>query len=147
MYSGPSQPVHLGIDDKCKVPLGIAAANKQQCILMRMDYKVKLPDHTFAVAEKHKLVPSVYAVCNIDAKRWGSAKAVTYSGPTYVAIRSGKHDTTTTFDHGIDILSLYNHPDFKANLWIHRLPKPVLIIRTDGGPDQNVQHSSTIKIY
>ena len=68
IYSGPSRADYLGIDDKCKVPLGIAAGKKQQCILMRMDYKVKLPDHTFAVAEKHKLVPSVYAVRNIDAK-------------------------------------------------------------------------------
>ena len=137
----------MGVDDKAKVPLGTIAANKQQAILMRLDYKVKLPDHTFAVADKHKLIPSVYGLCNIDAGTFGKAKGVKYKGPTYIKIRSGKHDSSTTYDHGNDILSMYDDPHFKAHLFHANKPKPVLIIRTDGGPDQNIRHLSTIKMY
>ena len=56
----------MGLDDKAKVPLGVIAANKQQSTLMRLECKVRLPDHTFAVADEHKLIPSAYGVCNID---------------------------------------------------------------------------------
>ena len=86
-YLGPSQCVYLGIDDKAKVPLGIAAANKQQSILMRMDYKIKLPDHTSAIADRHQLIPSVHGVCIVDADKFGDAAAIKHSGPTYIAIR------------------------------------------------------------
>ena len=45
------------------------------------------------------------------------------------------------------LLTMYNEPAYKDHLWIANKPKPVLIIRTDGGPDQNVRMSSTIKMY
>ena len=118
-YSGPTQCVYLGVDDKAKVPLGIAAANKQQSILMRVDYKVKLPDHTFAVADKHKLIPSVHGICNIKADSFGEASGIKCYGATYIAIRHGKHDCTTMFDHGKDIKNMYNNPAFKSELCIY----------------------------
>lgn len=71
----------LSQDDKARVPLGLPAANKQAPILMHLEYVVQLPDHDFVVAEGHKLIPSVYAACGI------TDKAVTYSGPTFIAIR------------------------------------------------------------
>ena len=147
MHLGPSQCVYLGIDNKAKVPLGTIAANKQRSILMRVEYQIKLPDHTFAVADKHKLIPSVYGICNIDGGSFGDAKGIKYSGPTFIKIRSGKHDSTTTYDHGNDVLEMYNDSQFKPHLWSARKPKPVLVIRTDGGPDQNVRYLSTIKMY
>ena len=42
---------------------------------------------------------------------------------------------------------MYNDAGFKQNLWVAGKPKPVLIIRTDGGPDQNIRNSTTIKMY
>ncbi len=88
----------MSIDDKARVPLGLAAANKQAPILMHMAYRVRLPDHDWAVGGRHKLIPSVYASCNI--KEDG---AVSYSGPTYIAVRSGKHDSSTAASHARDL--------------------------------------------
>lgn len=59
---------------------------------MHVEYKITLPDHDWVVAERHKLIPSVYAGIVIgEAKLDGSPSNVSYSGPTFVAIRSGKH--------------------------------------------------------
>ena len=53
-----------------------------------MEYKVRLPDHSFVVAPKYQL----YAVCNITSKG-----DVSYSGDTFVRIHSGKHDTSNAY--------------------------------------------------
>lgn len=87
-------------DDKARVPLGVTAASKQGPILMKMDYRVQLPDHDFVIASKHKLIPSVYAGLKIEKE------AVSYSGPTYIAIRSGKHDKSTAPRHADDLFRL-----------------------------------------
>ena len=76
----------LSKGDKAWIPLGIPAANKQSPILMNMEYPVTLPDHTFVVASKHKLIPSIYV--SMEIKDDG----LTYSGPTHAPIRSLKHD-------------------------------------------------------
>ena len=81
----------LGKDDKSHVPMGIPAANKQSPILMTMEYPVTLPDHTFVVASKHKLIPSVYASREINKD------GLSYSGPTHASIRSLKHDKADAF--------------------------------------------------
>lgn len=47
---GPNETVFLSQDDKAKVPLGIAAANKQAPLLMHLEYQVRLADHDFVVA-------------------------------------------------------------------------------------------------
>ena len=49
---------------------------------MKMEYKVKLPDHSFAAASGHKLTPSVYGVCTIKSNKFGEAAAVAWTGPT-----------------------------------------------------------------
>ena len=69
----------LSVDDKAKVPIGVTATNKQTPLIMHVDYEIRLPDHDFVKAAKHKLTPSVYAACEIRS---------TSSGPTYIAIRS-----------------------------------------------------------
>lgn len=103
---GLDQVFFLSMDDKARVPLGITAANAQAPILMHLDYRVQLPDHDFVVAEKHKLIPSVYAGILIKKDGEGSPEAVTYSGPTYVAIRSGKHSSSNAETHAIVIHKL-----------------------------------------
>ncbi|CAF1589952.1 unnamed protein product, partial [Didymodactylos carnosus] len=87
----------LSQDDKARVPLGLPAAKKQAPILMHLEYRVQLPDHDFVIAEKHKLIPSVYAVLTFKNK------LLSYSGPTYIGIRSGKHDRSTAFTHLQDL--------------------------------------------
>lgn len=89
-FLGPNEVFFLSQDDKAKVAIGVTAAKKQAPILMHLEYKVTLPDHDFVVASKHKLTPSVYAGIVIKPDGLGKAESVTYSGPTYIAIRSGK---------------------------------------------------------
>ena len=81
----------IGKDGKAHIPFGIPAANKQSPIPMTMEYPVILPDHTFVVSTKHKLIPSVYATREIKED------GLTYSGPTHATIRSLKHDKADAF--------------------------------------------------
>merc|ERR1719233_2336160 len=76
---------------------------KQDKVLMHLDYKVKLPDHQYVVASKHKLKPSVYVMCTVDDKCVGESAAVKYSGPTAVRVHSCKHDTSTSRTHFVDL--------------------------------------------
>jgi len=99
----------LSQDDrpKAKVPLGFSAANKQSTIVMNMEYRVKLPDHYFVVAAGHKLIPSVIAGLEIaKGKVSGNVKG---SGPTYIGIRSCKHDLSIAATHAADLQHLYEN--------------------------------------
>ena len=117
---GPNCVTFLSNDDKARIPLGIVAANLQSPILMSMEYKVRLLDHDFAVANRHKLIPSVYAECEIN-KKDGS---LSYSGNTFIRIRSGKHDTSNAGTHAYDIRELFDTGAVKN--------KPILLLETDG---------------
>lgn len=44
-FLGPDQVFFLSQDDKCRVPLGITISKKQKSLLMRVDYRITLPDH------------------------------------------------------------------------------------------------------
>ena len=100
----------FGKDDKALIPLGIPAANKQSPILMCMEYPVTPPDHTFLVASKHKLIPSIYASREIKPS------GLTYSGPTHAAIRSLKHDKASAFAGFDDLNHLLQNENFKPFL-------------------------------
>ena len=127
------------MDDKCKVALGIAAATKQTPILMRTEARVRLPDHDFVVADRHKLNPSVISLHDITPNKFADPSAVSYKGHTFINIRSVKHDTVTAYDHGCDVLQMFNNTqDLKPTLWCPTGPKPVLLVRQDGGLDGNI---------
>jgi len=80
-------------DDKARVPIRLTAANKQNPLLMHVEYRVSLPDHDWVVDTGHKLIPSVYTGIQIQSNGLGNQEAVGYSGPTYIPIRSGKHSS------------------------------------------------------
>lgn len=84
---GPNQVAFISQDDKARVPIGVTAANKQTPLLMHVEYRVKLTDHDWVKASRHKLIPSVYAGINIKENGLGNKTAVGYSGPTFIAIR------------------------------------------------------------
>ena len=84
---GPKQVTFISQDDKARVPLGVTAANKQTPLLMHVEYRVRLADHDWVKATKHKLIPSVYAGIKIKEDGLGDKTAVGYSGPTFIAIR------------------------------------------------------------
>lgn len=46
---------------------------------MHLEYRVRLPDHDFVKAERHKLIPSVVAGIVIRPNGFGSSDDVTYS--------------------------------------------------------------------
>ena len=123
---------YLSVDDKARVPIGLTAATKQAPLMMMMEYKVKLPDHDFVKAPQHKLVPSVNAIC--DIKQSGE---VTYSGPTLITIRSGKHDSSSAFTHQQDLEKLLvTFPRYKLC--------PIFVVSVDGGPDENPRFHKTL---
>lgn len=64
--------------------------------------QVRLLDHDWIVTEKHEIIPSVYALIVIEAGELGRPDAVTYSGPTYISLRSGKHSSSTALNHALD---------------------------------------------
>ena len=125
-FLGPDAVAHITQDDKSSVPIGRTAAKKQAPMLMSMRVRVRLPDHDFAVGSRHLLCPSVMAHCKIDP-----VKGVTYSGETYIALRSSKHNNSSAFSHQEDLLRMRDLiPEvFKG--------KSVIIKSVDGGPDEN----------
>uniref|UniRef100_A0A914DCU3 Uncharacterized protein n=1 Tax=Acrobeloides nanus TaxID=290746 RepID=A0A914DCU3_9BILA len=96
---------------------------------MHLQYEIKLPDHDFMVPEKHKLIPSVYAACVIDEN------GPTYSGPTLIRIRSGKHDKSTASSHLSDVMRLCELEQFDIAKSSDGEAKPIWLITVDGGPD------------
>ena len=142
---GPDQVFYLSQDDKARVPLGITTANKQAPILMHVDYRVRLPDHDFVVAKRHKLIPSVSAVIQIGREGDGKPSAVSYSGSTYIAIRSGKHCSSTAENHAADLKRLIDSSAFESFVKTpDGLVKPIFISMSDGGPDENPRYTRVI---
>lgn len=77
----------------------------------------------------------------------GSRSAVTYSGLTYIAVRSGKHSSSSALSHANDFTRLVNLSEFagitKTNAG-H--VKPVLMMTVDGGPDENPRYDKVIRV-
>ena len=119
----PKSVLVLSIDDKARVKLGLSVVSLQSTMLMSLDYKVRLPDHSFVVGEHYSLIPSVYGVCEINEKG-----RLTYSGYTFIRIRSGKHDSSTPYTHAYDIRDLFKCGLVEA--------KPILIFMSDGASDE-----------
>ena len=142
---GPNEVVFHSQDDKCRVPIGLTAANKQAPLIMHMEYKIKLSDHDFVIAPQHKLIPSVIAGIGIKLNNIAELTGVTYSGPTYVAIRSAKHCSSTAEQHLIDMKRVSLLSEFQDDMYKDGLHKPIMIITVDGGPDENPRYSKTIK--
>ncbi|KAG5878925.1 hypothetical protein JTB14_034434 [Gonioctena quinquepunctata] len=143
---GPDQVFFISQDDKAWVPIGVTAANKQAPLLMHMEYRIKLPDHDWVIAERHKLIPSVYAGIKITSSMLGQPQAVGYSGPTYIAIRSGKHSSSTANTHAQDFETLLELEEFRPLAKTdHGLVKPVVIMKVDGGPDENPRYQKVIE--
>jgi len=48
---GPKEVCFISQDDKCRVPIGVTAANKQSPLLMHVEYRISSPDHDWVVAD------------------------------------------------------------------------------------------------
>lgn len=73
---------------------------------------------------------------------------MSYSGPTYIAIRSGKHSSSTALSHALDFEKLLNLKEFAeiTRCGLDQLVKPIVIFNVDGGPDENPRYKKVIQI-
>ena len=114
-------------------------------MLMHMEYQVTLPDHEFVVAPKHKLIPSVIGDMKLVKNKDLANDAVTYSGATYIGIRSVKHSASSAFTHFQDTMRVCSLPEFATSFQTDRHEeKKVMIVTIDGGPDENLRYEKTI---
>ncbi|ESO12940.1 hypothetical protein HELRODRAFT_159530 [Helobdella robusta] len=145
-FFGPANTTVISQDDKCRVPIGITAAKMQAPMLMHMEYRVRLPDHDWVIGDRHKLIPSVYAGLVISENGYGAKEAVTYSGPTLISIRSGKHSSSNAMSHARDFERLMKLPEFDTiTKTMDQNAKPIFIFFVDGGPDKNPRYPHTIQ--
>ncbi len=98
---------------------------------------IELPDHDFTPFPKNKLYPIVFEVCVIDGSK------ITYSGSTYVAIRSVKHCRSNAQTHAIDFEKLITLEPFKELLLDENgLLKAIGAFSVIGGPKSKISCSS-----
>ena len=73
-----------------------------------------------------------------------TSNALTYSGPTYVAIRSAKHTGSSAYSHLQDMKRIRSLPEFAESFKLDETKKKVMIVTVDGGPDENPRYQKTI---
>ena len=127
----------ISVDDKAKLPICVTAATKHAPLVMHVSYEFRLPDHDFVKATKHKLTSSVYAGCEIRPPSAWADPEISYSRPTYVPIRSGKHDSSTAYSHVKGFNRVMEMKEFQELVKVDDVTKPIAIILCDGGPDEN----------
>ena len=136
----------LLVDDKAKVPIGVTAVTKQAPLIVHVSYEIPLPDHYFVKATKHKLILAVYAICGIKPPFSWADPEITYSGPTYIMIRNGKHDSGTAYTHVRDFDHLLGLKEFNKVVKHENAVKPIGMSFCDGGPDENPRIPKTLDV-
>ena len=86
----------LSVDDNAKFPIYVTAVTKQVPLRIHVSYKIRLPE------------PSVYAACEIKPPSSRADPEITYSGSTYIATRSGKHDSSTAYTMVETLINLWD---------------------------------------
>ena len=109
---------------------------------MHVDYEIPLLDHDFVKATKHVLTPSAHCACETRTSSTVVPK-ISYSSPTYIAIRSGKHDSSTAYSHGSEFDHVLKLKEFQSIVKSEGEVKPVAMIFSDGGPDENPRFPKT----
>ena len=99
-------------------------------MVMHVSYEVRLPDHDFVKACKHKLVPAVYAGCELRVTSVKAHPEISYSGPTYIAVRSLKHDSRTAYTHDRDFDHVMDMEEFQDD----GIVKPVAVLLCASSP-------------
>ena len=105
------------------MPLGLKAASLQAPTHMHMENNVRLPDHNFVVGPRDTLIPSGYGVCEVKEN-----SELSYSVDTFIAIRSGKHGSSSAHTHAYDMKELFESSNLPE--------RPILVLSTDGAQDE-----------
>ena len=136
----------ISVDDKAKVPISFISAIEQAPLMMHVNYEIILPDHDFAKAAKHKLTPFVHPACEMKSHSSKADPEITYSGPTYIAIRSGKYDSSTAHTHCRYIDHLLDLEEIKEIVESGNSVKPIFVIFCDSGPGEDLRFPKTLDV-
>ena len=97
-------------------------------------YKVSFSDHNFVVGPRHMLIPSVYGVCEIKVNG-----ELSYSGNTFIRIRSGKHNSSSAHTHASANTHVYDMKEvFESSNLAER---SIFILSNDGEQDEASRYS------
>ena len=70
-----------------------------------------------------------------------------YNEPIYIAIRSEKHDKSSAVSHIEDIWALVSLDEFKEACLKDDIPKPLLFIYDDDGPDEAPKSTMALEAW
>ncbi|CAF0874627.1 unnamed protein product [Rotaria sordida] len=120
--------LYLTQDTKAKVSIGRPSAKGQSPFIMHLDYEMSSIDsQSNSIISHHQFTPCIYAASIID-----ETGLITNAGPTYISIRSAKHDRLTHESHSIDFDRLVQLKEFEkvARDHLGRV-KPIVIMNVD----------------
>ncbi|CAF3134085.1 unnamed protein product [Rotaria socialis] len=133
---------YLTQDTKAKISIGRPSAKVLAPLIMHLDYQQSSTEPQTAVpTKKHQYAPCVYAASIID-----DTGLIGYAGPTYISIRSAKHDRLTHETHSIDFDRLVQLKEFEkfARDHLGRV-KPIVVIGIDSsGAENNTRYPKTL---
>ena len=72
---------------------------------------------------------------------------ISYSFPTFIAMRSGKHDSSTVYTHGYDFQACVEMEEFNTSLKVNDNLKPIAFLFVHGGPDENPRYPKMMYVY
>ena len=98
---------------------------------------VSLSDHDWVVAERHKLIPSVYFGIEIKSITPRNLHAIVYSGPIFIKIRQRERQSLSTANtHTQDFEALLHVDQFQSLVKTNvGSVKSVVIMIVDRGLD------------
>ena len=88
----------------------------------------------------------MYSACEIRTTFSKVAPKISYSGPTYIAIRSSKHSSSTAYSHGRDFDHVLKLEEFRSIVKNEGEVKPAAMTFSDGGPDENARFPKTLDV-
>ena len=124
----------LAVDDNVKLSICVTAVTKQVPLRIHVSYKIRLPE------------PSVYAACEIKPPSSRADPEITYSGSTYIAIRSGKHDSSTAYTDGRDFDQFMGLKEFDKVVKHENTVKLIGMFLCDGGPHESPRFPKTLEV-
>ncbi|CAF1273702.1 unnamed protein product [Adineta steineri] len=134
---------YLTQDTKAKISIGRPASAKGQTpLILHLDYEISSVEPQLnSIAPPHQLTPCIYAASVID-----EAGAISNFGPTYVSLRSAKHDRLTHESHAIDFDHLVQLKEFEKVARDHTgRVKPIVIMNYDSsGLDNKTRYLKTL---
>ena len=97
------------------------------------------------MAPKHKLFLSVIDDMKLVKSKNLTNDAITYSGATYIGVRSAKHLASPAFSHFQGMMRVCSLPEFATSFQTDKHEKKkVMNVIADRDPDENPRHEKII---